>query len=519
MTGRATDARRGWRPSLVLPGGLLLGLASLAGCAEKDVVFKERPPFEQPPAAAGGFLGYYGDPANKQPTCANCHATFGASWEKTGHADAWEALQASGHAAASCEPCHTVSENGNILTEPAGYQEVPELRYTDVQCESCHGPGLTHVSDPTASNAPLCSILADTATTVGCGACHTGVHEPYVDQWLESGHAKLASHAMQPGCMDCHEGRTALRKKFSEQSDYLEKNGTENIPITCAVCHDPHGSDFTAELRGPVDIEGTGLPSDDELCFRCHSREGTPPSSHGPHAAQGLLVFQEDIGWLPPGFQAPPISSHGSAISNPLICITCHVSRFTVSDPNTGGFVFQSVGHTFEAIPCLDAQGIPVPGPCTLDQRDFSACVTSGCHGNVDGVKLLFTDLQDAINTKLDSLWVDTNGNGSVDPTPTDAGLVPQVLAAFPTDTIIFDPNDDLVTVGEGVWWNAQIAHTDERPLFSGTTFYVGLAGPDGAGINWSAHSTSGDGVHNPEFLKALLSASIQALIAEYLAP
>ncbi len=40
---------------------------------------------------------------------------------------------------------------------------------------------------------------------------------------------------------------------------------------------------------------------------------------------------------------------------------------------------------------------------------------------------------------------------------------------------------------------------------------------PDG--IEWSAHKASGDGVHNPNFLEALLVASIEAMLAEYFAP
>ncbi len=62
--------------------------------------------------------------------------------------------------------------------------------------------------------------------------------------------------------------------------------------------------------------------------------------------------------------------------------------------------------------------------------------------------------------------------------------------------------------------WNAQIAHTDGRPYFADAVVYEGLAGDDNEGIHWSSHKASGNGVHNPDFLEALLEASIAALEA-----
>ena len=45
----------------------------------------------------------------------------------------------------------------------------------------------------TISNVPLASILPrDTVVKAdslnGCGGCHTGVHEPYIEQWSQSAH-------------------------------------------------------------------------------------------------------------------------------------------------------------------------------------------------------------------------------------------------------------------------------------------------------------------------------------------
>jgi predicted CXXCH cytochrome family protein len=497
---------------------LVAALVLVVGACTDDEVFVERPAFDQPTDQVNKFLGYVGDPADKLPVCGSCHATFLGQWRGHPHSDAWEDLQASGHASASCEPCHTISENGNPAEGDAGWVATGDVRYLDVQCESCHGSGWEHVNDPSESTAPLCSIQADVDATTGCGECHQGTHHPFVEQWSLSAHGNTSAYARgNPECQECHEGRVALEQKFSEVSDYLEKDGAQTFSIVCVVCHDSHGSEYEHQLRAPIDVA-----SRDHLCIRCHSRQGTPPSSHGPHGAQGLLLLQTDIGWLPGDFAGPEPPAHGNLAINPELCITCHVNHFDVTDPATGDFVFTSVGHTFEAIPCLDAQGIPeAPGTeCLLTERDFRAC--AGCHNSESAARSLFVENRDSINVLLDLLWVDDDANGAMD--ITDSGLLPQILALNPTDTTEFDPRDQLVTVAEGAFWNAQIAHTSEREYFADAIFYVGLAGgdesdpPDGIpdGIAWESHEVSGDGVHNPDFVKQLLEASIQAVIDRY---
>jgi hypothetical protein len=69
------------------------------------------------------------------------------------------------------------------------------------------------------------------------------------------------------------------------------------------------------------------------------------------------------------------------------------------------------------------------------------------------------------------------------------------------------DLTDETVTVAEGALWNAQLAHTADRPWFGeGEVF----------GEEFSAHRSSGGGVHNGSLLRRLLIASIEALVDEY---
>ncbi len=287
-----------------------------------------------------------------------------------------------------------------------------------------------------------------------------------------------------------------------EQDDYIEKDDPDPLPITCGVCHDPHGSDFDANLRAPIDVASV-----DNLCVTCHARRGTPPSSHGPHAAQGLLVLGTNVGWIPPNFQydtATIIGTHGTT-ANPRLCATCHVPKFTVTDEETGDFLLESVGHRFQAIVCLDAQGLPTEGPCAISERDFASCSGSGCHGSADVARSVFQVTKNRINGLLDALWLDANNDSVIDPPPTDTGLLPQVVALG--DTSQLDVTDDVVTVAEGALWNAQLSYTADRPYFGdGQAF----------GIHFSAHKASGEGVHNPFLLEALLASSIDAVKAEY---
>src|SRR5512134_3106058 len=161
--------------------------------------------------AAAGFLGYYA-PGEQQTTCGNCHAGGQAAWVQTAHANAWEDLQASGSAQDFCTGCHTVSELGNAVDSLAGYNRVADSAYYDVQCESCHGPGLAHVESVYGGTVvrPFASIVVDTAGTNGCGECHAGEHHPFVEQWTQSKHGFGGEAYIEEGgrspCNTCHEG-------------------------------------------------------------------------------------------------------------------------------------------------------------------------------------------------------------------------------------------------------------------------------------------------------------------------
>ncbi|HUF11712.1 MAG TPA: multiheme c-type cytochrome [Longimicrobiales bacterium] len=466
---------------------LLFVLLASSGC-EEDVIYRDRVLFDDPPAAAGDFLGFSDVDAN-ETVCGNCHVGKQAEWILTAHADAWETLEESGESRAFCEGCHTVNERGNATEGSVGWDATKDERYQDVQCESCHGPGLQHVQNPDASQ-PLASIRADTLATNGCGECHSGAHHPFVEEWSESGHARLnATPAGREACQSCHTAQGALRA-FGERSEYIEKDSAQ-LPLTCAVCHDPHGGANTAEgqhagqLRFPV----RNAPSIDEhLCAQCHNRRDAPVStSHGlePHAPQAGLL-EGTAGWWAPGSVFNPIrGTHGSD-RNPGLCATCHVVSFSAEDQLTGGEIF-TTGHMFNAIPCTDASGAPTTDDCayTVSARSWQGCTASGCHGDATAARSALISQASSVLELADSLH---------------------------TLLLIVDPT------GEAPGGEID----DTNPTFTvaeGAIFNFHLAKFNGEGVD-PLHSVAATTVHNPFLIETLLRASINAVQESYgLAP
>ncbi len=452
-----------------------------SACVDEKVVFQDRELFQDLPSSAADFVGYT-DQDDKLVVCGNCHIEKQGDWEATGHADAWAGLQDSGHSQTFCEGCHTVNGLGNPADE-GGYLATGDDRYLDVQCESCHGPGLAHVENPTDATIPDAALGVGTDATQGCGECHQGTHHPFTEQWEESGHAVVGFAASREGCRSCHSGNGAL-EAWGISTSYAEQG--QDLSITCAVCHDPHAQDHSGQLRFPVG----GVAVEDNLCSQCHNRRAVPDpnSSHGlhPHSPEtGLL--SGDIGWFPPGLlidRGEIVASHGDE-GNERLCAGCHVTQSTVSDAETGEFQFQAVGHGFNAIPCLDAQGIPTNQDCELSisDRDFEAgCTASGCHTSAQGA---FSALSTAtvrlaaLAEELEELLAEVDPNGE--------GAGGEIDAA-----------DGRFTAAEGAFFNLEVA------AFGGTDR------PDPR-LTFAAAAS-----HNPFLTEQLLIASIQAVEDAY---
>jgi predicted CXXCH cytochrome family protein len=496
--------------SLLALSVLALAFAASA-CTTTETVEVDRPNFNPPPDSVGGFLGLYTVSTN-QTTCGNCHVNNQTEWSGTAHADAYATLATlpAGVAQPFCYGCHTVSENGNTYAAagvPGGWNEVPDSVYHNVQCESCHGPGLTHVTNPNSLNVPLASALV-TPGDQTCMACHSGTHHPFAEQWSQSAHSTLRAAgpddpANRSGCKECHSGADALaRLSGNAPTNYIGKD--TKFPTTCVVCHDPHANTNSGQLRAPIDNPDVAT----NLCSSCHTRSAaaTPAftiNSRGAHAAQGAVYFGEGAGWIPPGFvfdpNNPVQTSHVTA--NNRLCAGCHVVQFTTTDASTGED-FTSVGHLFSPNPCKDANGLPVAGDCayTATARFWSGCTNSGCHADANAAANLFNGTRAEVGVLIDILWID-DGDAVLE--VTDGGLLPRVLAQNPSTTVPATDSthycctaatkDNNLSVAEGALFNARMLAEE---LYS--------------------HNDGSKGIHNPALYKGLIAGSINAVRLRY---
>ena len=468
-------------------------LVVLYGCTSEKIVYRDREPFNEPVAAAKGFLGYF-SAETKQTTCGNCHADKQADWQETAHASAWSSLPA--NAAESCKNCHSVGELGNTVTGAAGYAATHDSIYHDVQCESCHGPGLEHVTGVVNANLirPLAKLTMPGDGT--CADCHSGQHQPFVEEWEQSLHSEIVASAaanITSGCASCHDGRKSL-VAWGENSNFQElANATAYQPVTCAVCHDPHGSPNSKQLRFAIDTPDP----EQNLCMKCHMRRNEPTvTQSSPHAPQGAVLLGT-AGYRPAGFtyaEGRIFSSHATD-ANPRLCAGCHVNGFQVNDPS-GNFLAKATGHLFRPIPCVDAQGIPSGDKTctyTTTTRNWGSCAKSGCHASASVAAAAFNTVRARMKLLTDELWIDTDGSKSMQAAPTDAGLLPTVRLTRATE---WSNTDNKITPAEGAEFNAR------------------LCGEYGQG-----NTDNSKGIHNPFLCEALLIATINEVRTYYNLP
>jgi predicted CXXCH cytochrome family protein len=315
------------------------------------------------------------------------------------------------------------------------------------------------------------SILVSSDATNGCGECHSDTHHPFVEEWETSRHAEVTpslltrSDAEFASCAYCHEGKAALKTQFGVTAVYAEKEDGQRHGITCAVCHDPHGSSFPSQLRADPFTRSV----EDNLCMKCHHKRAEyEDNGRGAHSPQGPLLIGEAVGWRAPNFVLGNEQVYGTHASekNPKLCAGCHLGTTTVTDKATGQFVMNTTGHLFKAIPCVDANGLPTADQnCTYTQRSFKACTESGCHGSEVAARSATATLE----TRLTTLTAEVN----------------RLVALVPKTEFV--NGDGKITAGEGA-------------RFNGTLLAGDMSG----------------GVHNPFLLEALLQSSISYLKTYY---
>jgi predicted CXXCH cytochrome family protein len=257
-----------------------------------------------------------------------------ATWDVT-HRQ-WRAYAVTGATSGLCDGCHSVNYDIDRKT----------VTEWNVGCERCHGPGSDHVARPSATNIVNPARLQTVAAVDVCVQCHSEghPHQPIggrefhwpvgfrvglrlADFW------KLDEHTL--GMQDTlHFPDGSARENRMQGNDFVQSL-MYTRGVTCASCHDPHGTPNNADLIKPARL----------LCLTCHG----PKSPSGPHTA----TIEQHTHHAP-----------GSAGSE---CVNCHMPKIAVM---LGDVMVRS--HTFRFIVPSEAERLKMPDACTTCHTDKS---------------------------------------------------------------------------------------------------------------------------------------------------
>jgi predicted CXXCH cytochrome family protein len=236
----------------------------------------------------------------------------------------------------TCDGCHSV--NYDIHTK--------QVTEWNVGCERCHGPGSEHVAHPTLSNTLNPARMDDFAADDTCIQCHSQgqprvspIEGKYYD-WPVGYHVglhlqdfwKLEEITLGETTFTHYPDGTAHKNRM-QGNDFVQSVMYRH-GVTCASCHDVHGTSNYAQLRKPAD----------KLCLDCHG----PSSPNGPHTAT-----LED-------------HTHHNAGSAGSQCVACHMPKIE-AEGVPGAFVSS---HTFQFISPAMTVKYKMPNPCTSCHTD-----------------------------------------------------------------------------------------------------------------------------------------------------
>ncbi len=238
----------------------------------------------------------------------------------------------------TCDGCHSVDYNIHS-------KRVAEW---NVGCERCHGPGSEHVAHPSRGNIFNPAQTDEVAANDTCVQCHSQgrpltnpIEGRYYD-WPVGYHVGQKLQEFWK-LEDCTLGQTTFyyfpdctaHKNRMQGNDFVQSVMYRH-GITCASCHDVHGTENYAQLRKPAN----------QICLDCHG----PWSANGPHTA----TLQEH--------------THHQAGSPGSQCVACHMPAIE-TEGVPGALVH---AHTFRFISPAMTDKYGMPNPCTACHKEKS---------------------------------------------------------------------------------------------------------------------------------------------------
>ena len=235
----------------------------------------------------------------------------------------------------TCDGCHSV--NYDVKTKA--------VTEWNVGCEKCHGPGGDHVARPSRATIVNPARLDPVSAVNVCVQCHSQ-GRPLVNP-VEGRHYdwpvgfrvglnlkdfwQLEEH--KPGeTTFTHFADGTAHKNRMQGNDFVQ-SVMYTRGVTCASCHDVHGTQHNADL-----IKSSRL-----VCLTCHG----PKSPNGPHTA---TIEQH---------------THHQPASAGSECVSCHMPAIeqTISDVMVRS-------HTFKFISPSMTETLKVPNPCIACHKE-----------------------------------------------------------------------------------------------------------------------------------------------------
>jgi predicted CXXCH cytochrome family protein len=235
----------------------------------------------------------------------------------------------------TCDGCHSV--NYNVKTKA--------VTEWNVGCEKCHGPGSAHVARPSRATIINPTRLDPISAVNVCIQCHSqgrplvnpveGRHYDWPVGFRAGLNLKdfweLEEH--KPGeTTFTHFADGTAHKNRMQGNDYVQ-SVMYTRGVTCASCHDVHGTQNNADL----------VKSSRMLCLTCHG----PKSPNGPHTG----TVEEH--------------THHQAGSAGSECVSCHMPPI---EQTIGDVMVRS--HTFKFISPSMSESLKVPNPCIVCHKD-----------------------------------------------------------------------------------------------------------------------------------------------------
>ena len=273
----------------------------------------------------------------------------------TGDAQSEQAKLYTRKGADTCLKCHDEYYKYPILPiffSKHGNRNDPRTPMGQLQCESCHGPGRAHATEPKVGQkrAPIIvfgndSWVSKKQQNDQCLQCH---NDDKRMSWFGSSH-----QGQDMLCVNCHtlhvrhdpvlsqqdQAQTCYRCHKKQRAEFARPSShpVRYEQMKCSQCHNPHGS-FTDSLLK--------TNTKNETCYRCHAEKRGPFLwTHAPVAEDCGLCHEH----------------HGSAYAPllkkraPLLCQQCHTMAGHPSIPrDASGLTGQNPSPFLLAKSCLN---------------------------------------------------------------------------------------------------------------------------------------------------------------------